>query len=447
MGGSIATDTVWAAELVRVIGDVMVEDGVTLTIPPETEVQFEDNYRLTVQGTLIAVGTPSRRITFTSDEPERFKADRSLTGCWNGIRFHGTSSTNSASRIEYCRFQYSKAVDATLEDYECGGGAISMIGFSKVTIAGCIFTSNIAEFGGAIYLYNASPLIVNNLFTDNHVLVNAAAIYCGYAYPRLLNNTIVNNAVHNQDYPYETTSAVLCYLSKPVLTNNIIRHNQPDQPYLHYQILENKPYYTRFNNIEGIDTSESNIDGDPMFHTGPDGGFYLSQRSAGQPADSPCLDAGDGLAGESGIGLATTRTDQVNDTGQADMGYHHGWKSAAAAMTCQPATGTLPFQTMVRVMMANRFAGGPRRLAARVSVVLADGQTYHNWRTGYSNLGPESALARSWSQTFPALGSLSGINHITLAVQDVTPAPYNQPPHPGAGDTDTASCEVIGVLP
>jgi hypothetical protein len=456
VSGPVLADTTWDADLVRVTGYVTVADGVTLGIAPGTRVQFEGYYRLTVLGTLNAVGTAEEMITFTTDRPSEFQLDRTLTGCWNGIRFHDTLSTNGTSRLEYCVFEYSKAVDAALDDHDCGGGAVSAVHFSQLTIAGCIFRSNLAEYGGALYCYDASPAVYNNLFTGNHVLVNASAIYCGYSYPRLINNTIVGNPLNNQEYPYEETGAIVCFLSKPALTNNIVRDNDPDQLYIHTQVWQGKEWYTRFNNIEAGLPANGNIDADPLFCSGPEGGFYLSQQAAGQPADSPCLDAGSGEAVKvclpvSGtfpcIGLCTSRTDKVNDAGQADMGYHYGWKSAAASLTCLPGTGTLPFQTVISADMTNLYSGFTRTLAARINIELAGGQTYGNWRAGHANIGPDSSLVTSWAQTIPALPSVAGLNRFTLVVEDVTPAPYNQPPYPPAGDADSAGCNVIGLIP
>ena len=34
-----------------------------------------------------------------------------------------------------------------------------------------------------------------------------------------------------------------------------------------------------------------------------------------------------------------------------------------------------------------------------------------------------------------------------MTVADVTPPPYNLPPYPPAGDTDTAGCTVTGAAP
>ncbi len=53
----------------------------------------------------------------------------------------------------------------------------------------------------------------------------------------------------------------------------------------------------------------------------------------------------------------------------------------------------------------------------------------------------------SWNQNLPVLGSLVGINQFQLVAVDVTPAPYNQPPYPSAGDNATASCTVTVSAP
>lgn len=52
----------------------------------------------------------------------------------------------------------------------------------------------------------------------------------------------------------------------------------------------------------------------------------------------------------------------------------------------------------------------------------------------------------------PAISTLAlpvviGDNHVTLVAEDVTPAPYNQPPYPPAGDTDTGRCKVTAFAP
>ena len=141
------------------------------------------------------------------------------------------------------------------------------------------------------------------------------------------------------------------------------------------------------------------------------------------------------------------RTDEVNDTGLADMGYHYGWKSAAASLACTPDTGTLPFQTVISAGMANRYAGFSRTIAARLHVELAGGQSYGSWRAGFANLGPGEGMISSWPQSIPALPSVAGVNTFALVVADVTSAPYNQPPYPPSGDLDSDACMVTGLVP
>ena len=60
-----------------------------------------------------------------------------------------------------------------------------------------------------------------------------------------------------------------------------------------------------------------------MFVAGPMGCYYLSQTAAGQPLDSPCIDAGSDLAVNLGLDELTTRRDEIGDAGIVDMGYHY----------------------------------------------------------------------------------------------------------------------------
>jgi hypothetical protein len=53
------------------------------------------------------------------------------------------------------------------------------------------------------------------------------------------------------------------------------------------------------------------------------GDHHLSQKAAGQAVDSPCVDAGSGLAVNLGMDQLTTRTDKVGDEGIVDIGYHY----------------------------------------------------------------------------------------------------------------------------
>jgi hypothetical protein len=77
---------------------------------------------------------------------------------------------------------------------------------------------------------------------------------------------------------------------------------------------------TTYSCVEGGYAGTGNISDDPLFVTGTDGDYYLSQVAAGQSQQSPCVDAGDP---STCLYLGTTRTDTVPDFGIVDMGFHY----------------------------------------------------------------------------------------------------------------------------
>jgi probable HAF family extracellular repeat protein len=150
---------------------------------------------------------------------------------------------------------------------------------------------------------------------------------------------------------------------------------------------------------------------------------------------------------------------EINDNRQiAGIGLHNGLSRAflmtpvsttvSADLTCQPSSGTVPFVTAFGVTLDSHDHTRPATVAAaRIDVVLAGGGSFANWKAGTRNLGPGETFVTGWNQVIPALGSLIGANVFTLAVEDITPAPYNQPPYPFSGDTVTDSCTVTAVAP
>lgn len=124
-----------------------------------------------------------------------------------------------------------------------------------------------------------------------------------------------------------------------------------------------------------------------------------------------------------------------------------GPETVSASMSCTPSSGTVPFSTQFSLQLENLYDGERRRMAAHIDVNLANGQSYTNWRAGNTVLQASSNYYTSWNQNLPAIGAVIGMNTFTLVAQDVTPAPYNQPPYPASGDTDTATCTVEGIAP
>ncbi|MGA2034688.1 MAG: PA14 domain-containing protein, partial [Thermoguttaceae bacterium] len=95
--GHITADTLMypAASPYHITGAVIVDAGATLFILAGTTVFFDAGASLTIDGGLVAVGTASQQIRFTSTPG---------AGTWNGIQFVNTMANN---RISYAILEYA----------------------------------------------------------------------------------------------------------------------------------------------------------------------------------------------------------------------------------------------------------------------------------------------------------------------------------------------------
>jgi len=279
VSGSISENTLWDVDTVKVVGNVQVENGVTLSIAAGTKVEFQDYYSLDIQGSILAIGEWNDFIHFTSERPEFYEIDHSTDGAWNGIRFENTSCSNELSILKYCTFEYSKNVE------ENGiGGAISCFDFSNLIIENCVFQNNLADFGGAVGLvFNSNPILTGNVFTENYAFIGGSPIYSTYSYPKIINNTIVNNIILNEDI-FFGTGAIHTFQAKPQIYNNIIWGNS-DNFFEESPLLFCKSFYVEYNDIEFGFGGDGNIDLNPEFMNLTENDFSL------QP-DSPCINNG-----------------------------------------------------------------------------------------------------------------------------------------------------------
>jgi len=207
-------------------------------------------------------------------------------------------------------------------DWPRNAGGGMFISFAKPIVSNCRFVGNEAQNSSGMLVYGngSAPTIANCLFSENTSIENGAGLASFFASSTISNCTSTGNL--GRAY-----AGMYFYESQSIIRNTVVYGN--------ISVLSSAPGFGAFrsdpvvlhSNIEGgwSGCGIGNIDADPMFVAGPDGDFYLSNIGAGQPVDSPCIDAGNGQALDWYI-TGTTRADSVVDTGPVDMGFHYNAK-------------------------------------------------------------------------------------------------------------------------
>ncbi len=372
--------------------------------------------------------------------------DDEITGCLvsgnddHGIRLYQFLGTITETTI-------------TANSANYGGGIWSRWG--SFSISKCVISDNVAEYrGGGVhadgdYCYISNCLVSgNNAGTGGGLALISSSV--GACSGTVYSSTITGNTAGEGGGLY-------CYGEYLLYCSNTILWGDEASTGPEISVRSSHPIvHISFSDVQGGEAAvfvdeganlhwgEGMIDADPLFAVGPWGENYLSQIAAGQAEDSPCVDSG---APEYEPIDGTTRTDHVQDIGVADMGYHYPWKSVSAQLLCLPASGTVPFIAQIGLRLTNTYYGFTRKVGAKIDVLTAGGTSIPNWKTGWLNLASGASFTTSIIQTIPAHPTVIGTNTFTLIAEDVTPPPYNQPPYPPSGDTDSSDCTVTGIAP
>jgi hypothetical protein len=162
VSGHISNNTSWG-DTVKITGDIIVDNGITLTINPGTYVESQGHSGFDVKGRILALGNQSDSICFTINDTTGFSNYQTDDGGWGGFIFQNTPTTNDTSRFEYCKIQYCKRFPNS------GGAAFRISFFSKIKILHCkIFKNASGGDGGSIDIYNSTPVIMYNIFERNY---------------------------------------------------------------------------------------------------------------------------------------------------------------------------------------------------------------------------------------------------------------------------------------
>ncbi len=186
-----------------------------------------------------------------------------------------------------------------------------------VTIRNCVIRGNRAtgniSGGGGINSYNGQIVVENCLIVGNMAPIGAGITdqRTSWSVALIRSCTIMGNDSGDRDGGF-----VRLGIGGGSIRNSIVRGNSGAQ-------VSSDETTVAFSNIEGGWPGEGNIDKNPRFVGGPLGEFYLSSKKTGHTRNSPCINAGDGTAGELGLRKFTTRTDGKRDNKAVDMGYHY----------------------------------------------------------------------------------------------------------------------------
>jgi hypothetical protein len=128
-------------------GNIALNTGETLTINPGNILRFNAGRIFTVSGTLVANGTQTSRIVFTSGSPTPFNGD------WNRIHFN---NAGPGTVLNYCDILYAGSAHSAIDVNNSGNNVV--ITNSSVRYS--------AIYG--VYIRNGSvPKFINSVITEN----------------------------------------------------------------------------------------------------------------------------------------------------------------------------------------------------------------------------------------------------------------------------------------
>jgi hypothetical protein len=208
VSGTIHSNTTWtpAGNPYLVIGGTRVDTNAVLTIQPGVLVKLNSDITFTVDGALIAEGTPSDSIYFTGNEGP----------FWTYLMFSGSS------RDSLCVLRYCQITGAYYYGIICDGASPRIINNSIIGAG-----DGSGAYGGIRVVNESCPTISNNLIWGCGVHnTPGAGIYVGSgASPLITKNTIRRGTVAGA---YAATGGGIYVCPSypgPIIADNIIDSN------------------------------------------------------------------------------------------------------------------------------------------------------------------------------------------------------------------------------
>jgi parallel beta-helix repeat protein len=217
VSGIITSDTIWtkANSPYNLTGNVVIDEGVTLTIAPGVTVNL-NGYYIRVNGTLTAKGTSLDNILF-NDGSIKFTPSSSS---WN-------EQTGTGSIIE-------KSIINSL--LATGGGSPTIINneiTESITVGGSspVISKNAIDITGSAWLSSTIGIWIveeNSAYISDNTIsgsFDTAAIQINGGSPTIERNLISNNYGYGSSENYHQTGILISNNAKPIIKQNTITNN------------------------------------------------------------------------------------------------------------------------------------------------------------------------------------------------------------------------------
>jgi len=233
--GDIYSST-WSSDTVFVAGNLKVNYGAILTIEPGTEVIFEGEYYISVNGRINALGEENNMIEFYPVEDVS----------WQGIIFESHEyNLDDSSSIVYCdlrgvnagslvttlfvyNYKFVNINNCNIHDNYQGssGGGVRIVD-AEVNISFCNFSNNEAWNGGAISCgRDAKVTISNNILTSNKALGAGGAISIFDADLIVISKNFISKNVAESGAGYRGGGGIQISNSNCYIIDNVIADNK-----------------------------------------------------------------------------------------------------------------------------------------------------------------------------------------------------------------------------
>lgn len=187
VSGIISANTTWTSDRQYIMtGNILVPSGITLTIEAGTTVKVDTDKALIIEGALIATGTDSKPILFTSNAPEP------TVRSWSGIEVRNSG----VARIEHCEISFTYI-------------AVQLSGLDSY-IYHCFIHHN--ETGLMVGNYEKLEIRHNRIFSNTE---------SGIAFPSANTEITFNEIAYNGQDGIQASTV----LDIGLITNNLIHHN------------------------------------------------------------------------------------------------------------------------------------------------------------------------------------------------------------------------------